>query len=238
MATLLEWTNGALPTVAGNTVTYASDTGYPTAGSIRIAQNVSDVAYVLWSTNVSAAALRFYIRTPSAWSSTSAMLCTLGDGPSGRCRIYIGGDGAPGQVRLSASSTTVANSSNGTIMHDTWYRFELQVNSATSEGRAAVFAIDSTAPSWDSGWVVHPDFTQTVTRVQLGRCNANPTVPPFHMDSIIVTDSVADWVGPIDGDEVADPVVQVWNGTALITPAFVQVWNGTALVAVEDITVV
>ncbi len=241
MATLFTWTDGTLPSVTGSNVTLNTGTGHPSAGSIQIAQAASSAAYAYWDSGAAQVTLRLYVKTPVAWPANDFQLAgmgVIGSDPAGDIRFNISGSGSPGQIRFrTTGGTQVAASAQNTILVDTWYRVEMQLDTTTSRGRLAVFPIRSTTAIWDSGWISNAGFATMPTRIHVGRVVTTPTVGTFLVDSVQATDSIANWIGPVAGDEPAGATVQVWNGTSLQSVASVQVWDGSTLRSIGSITV-
>src|SRR5690606_15127157 len=103
----------------------------------------------------------------------------------------------PGQFRLTRTGGgTVLNSPTNSLSVATKYRVELQYDTAGTRGRAAIFEMNSNLPLWDSGWQTDAVlWTPSIARVEIGRPNNSPNTFPFHIDSILMTDSVTEWTG-------------------------------------------
>ncbi len=231
MATLFEWNDGTAPTTAGSSVTVDNTVGYPATPGLLIQQGALQVAVARWDFTAQATlALRFYLHTPAAWPSAAQAIAAFKvGGTSVVAQFAFAGTGAPGQVRLvRTGGTTVVQSANGTIAVDTTYRVELQLDTAGSRARTAVFPIESDTPAWDSGWQTHTNFAVSPSRVEVGSVNANPTVGTYWVDTILGTDSAADWIGRAPGDGAGPSfgmALTIWNGTSEV-PAILTYWDG------------
>ena len=199
-----QWDSGALPTTAGAGVSSAPTGGWDGRPAIQFNQQSGDVSLVRFEFgNVTTVAARAYIQMPTTWAASSVSLIvarpnsTTVDG-----RTAIGGTGTPGQVRLQHTDPagTVSSSSNGTVTNSTWYRFELQLNQTTGQGRTAVFPLGSDTPLWSSNWQT-ADFGLTTYRIELGSIWGGVTIGQIRMTNLLVTDDVSQWIGRAAGDD-------------------------------------
>ncbi len=193
-----EWNSGALPTEVGAGVSYVATGGWDGRPAIQFNQQAGDSSQVRFEfSSVTTVAARAYIQMPAAWTPTSqALMIARFNSSTNVGQMNIGGTGSSGQVRLIKAdpSATAASSSTGTVVQSTWYRFELQLNHTTGQGRTAVFALGSDTPLWDSGWVTN-DFGTSTYRIEIGPAYTSPTMGQVRVANLKVTDSVNGWIG-------------------------------------------
>ena len=213
--------------VVGN-VTNITPGGYPSNAALVFEQAAGATAYTQWNLPQAEPTLtvRLFFKTPAVWPSASYGLIACrptlaGNGPS----ATISGAGQPGQIRLTSGATTMLSSPNNTLTVGTWYRVELQYKNSTSEARVGLFALGLNTPIWTSGWITHAAFATACAFVQIGRNTSSPTVGPFRVSDIFISDQVGSWAG---GGDTQGLSWGVWNGTTVRPASVVQVWsNGT-----------
>ncbi len=209
-----QWDSGTLPTTVGDGVSYAATGGWNGGPAIQFNQVSGQGSQVRFEfSSVTTVAARAYIQMPTAWASSSqALMIARFNSSTNVGATAIGGTSSPGQARLIKAdpSATAAQSSSGTLSQNTWYRFELQLNHTTGQGRTAVFALGSDTPLWDSGWVAN-DFGTSTYRIEIGPAYNTPTMGQVRVANLLVTDSVSGWVGRAnsdDGSVLPDPEPQ------------------------------
>lgn len=251
MATLFSWDSGTLPALhGGGAMTLDNAVGFPTAPSIQIAQAASQASAALFSiTARSTLAVRAYIQMPAPGSASAVLITSQVGSGDPSARFAIGGTGAPGQARLVKAGATLAQSANGLMTTGDWYRVELLHDGVNGRARTAVFPIGSTTPLWDSGWITDAAFTTSaIDRSRVGSYTASPQLGTYHIDSILGSDDISQWIGPHPGDippssplfvtgpgGVAYPVevVGVWNGSAVQPVTLLGEWDGSAVQPIE-----
>ncbi len=206
--TLGQWDSGALPTTVGTGVSYAVTGGWDGRPAIQFNQQAGSSSQVRFEfSSVSTVAARAYIQMPTAWTASSqALIIARFNSSTNVGAAALGGSSSPGQARLIKAdpSATAAQSSTGTLAQNTWYRFELQLNHITSQGRTAVFALGSDTPLWDSGWVTN-DFGTSTYRIEIGPAYSAPTMGQVCVANLKVTDSVSGWIGRVADDNGLPP---------------------------------
>lgn len=206
-----QWDSGALPTTHGAGVSYVANGGWDGRPAIQFEQQAGDVSQVRFEfSSTTSVAARAYIQMPAGWSSSSASLMVARPNSASIAgRMAIGGTSAPGEMRLIRAdpAATVTASGSGTLALATWYRFELQLNHATGQGRTAVFALGSDTPLWDSGWQT-ADFGASSYRIEIGPASTSPTLGQIRATNLFVTDDVSSWIGRAAGDDGVPPAPQ------------------------------
>ena len=199
-----QWDSGTLPTTVGSGVSYAASGGWGNRPAIQLDQASGQSSQVRFEfTAVTTVAVRAYIQLPAAWTASSQSLIIARFNSSTNVgQANIGGSGSPGQARLIKAdpSATAAQSSTNTLSQSTWYRFELQLNQTAGQGRMAVFPLGSDTPLWNSGWAAN-DFGTSTYRVEIGPAYTSPTMGQVRVTNLMVTDSVSDWIGRVEGDD-------------------------------------
>lgn len=198
-----QWDTGTLPTTVGSGVSYVSNGGFDGRPAIQFNQASGAVSQVRFQfSTATTVAIRAYMQMPSSWPSTPiALMIARFSSTSNAGQFVVAGTAFPGQARLIKAdpSATAASSSNGLLSTGTWYRFELQLNQVTGQGRSAVFALASDTPLWNSGWQT-VDFGASSYRVEIGPAYTSPTIGQIRVTNILVTDNVTKWIGRAQSD--------------------------------------
>ena len=197
-----QWDSGALPTTIGGGVSSVSNGGWDGRPAIQFVQPSGNVSQVRFSFSaVTTLAMRAYVQTPTTWgSSASTIMNGRPNATNVSGRVVIGGTGSPGQVRLgNPSGAVIAQSSPNLLNLGQWYRFELQLHQSVNQARAAVFALGSDTPLWDSGWRTDSYYASS-DRAEFGPAATSPTLGQIRMTNLIVTDNVDTWIGRATGD--------------------------------------
>lgn len=236
MATLAEWAGGTLPTTNGAGVTLVAGGGPAGYGwdAIQLAQQASEACSVrLGFTSRASAAIRGYYRTPAAWPASSApQMMARKTSSIGGGRFNLAGSGQPGQARLwsADASASIAQSATGLLELSTWYRVELLINQAAGQARLGIFPLASAVAVYDTGWLAG-NVDDAISIAEFGSALANPTVGTTRLAQLIVTDVIADWVGPAPGDTAVTrldtPVLTV---VAATSPSSAGASDGTATI--------
>lgn len=217
MATVFSWEGGTLPTVVGD-VSLDSGFGIPTQPSILVGDG-EGAAGVRWDHDpVDEMAVRFYVRTPSAWGSSACNILGLRPTNSGlAAAIAFAGTGQPGQLRLvRTGGSQTASSSAGLMETSSLYRIEIRYDSINQRARLAIWSFEgSNTPLWDSGWQTHSDYGSAIIRSDIGRIQSNPLIE-YSLDSILAadsSDSLPRHAGDAEGGEPEpDPVLPItWD---------------------------
>ena len=248
MSLLESWSGGTPPTTIGS-VTVDETVGVPTqldAPALRI-ESTGSAAHARWSFAAqTTVAFGFFIRTPTAWGSSSvsiaALRLTAGATTLG---IALSGTAAPGALRLTKTGgTIILQSPNNTLELDSEYYIYLFYNSVENSAYVEIRPVGSHNLLW-WGEVVDAALSTSVTIVDLGRITS-ATMSEFWVDSISIGSDpwdlphttenetfgpatnpnqvwVWDGIGPIVG------AVYVWDGIALQPALGVYVWDGANL---------
>lgn len=204
MSLPISWAKGTLPQIIGTGVTLGSGgVGTFDSDSIVFTQVSGQAAHVRYDfaeeESTLDIAVRVYFKTPAAWPSASANIVALNTAShSSVAMLSISGSGAPGQLRLlRTGGSTVSSAPNNTMLVDTWYRVELQLNGTNSRARAALFPADSETPLWTSTWQTHANYAVPILRVAIGAINSSPTVAAFEADEILLAELPGEdeWLG-------------------------------------------
>lgn len=171
----------------------------PYGGALEITQAVGVSCGAVWGLGGAHTqiALRAYLRTPATWSDASqdVVVAQANAGGAPIWRVTFGGTGDPGQLRwVDAAAADAAVSPVGTLVNDTWYRVEVQVDHINGTGRLLVYGDDTGPALWDSGAIASTYGTDTGT-VTIGPWVGGRFLPTMHADELAITDE-ATLVGP------------------------------------------
>ena len=220
-----EWSGGALPTVAGDVT--VDPTSIVNSESLKIANTASAANARFEIVAASKVAMRFYIRTPSAWPSASVTIAGFRPTTSSLATsINLTGSGSPGRLRLSApGGVTLEESPQNTLLVSTDYRVELRYDTTTKAAALAIYPMNENVAVWSSGRIVNDNFSLPIIRADIGRLNNTPVVNDFYLDGIQIVSGYAGAIGRHAGDTLSPSAVpsppyagaiSFWDGTNLL----------------------
>lgn len=230
---LIEWDGGTLPTITGTTPTLDSD-------NFMLFDTGSTSNYASWPINTSIFTMRYYVKLPSAWASSSWTLCTSANGSGNIDRVNVAGSGTPGQVRFIANSNTQvgASASNSVALSQT-VRIEIQVDRVAQTYRGAVFSLGSDTPLYDTGALTGIDSSGSAfTSFLLGRVSNGVSVNSLAVGRVYARNTTGSWIGRHASDALLLPqTIGVWNGSSVDTVVALGIWNGSSIDPAEIVAI-